>query len=233
MMRKLLLGDDANDEGDDFFLDDHDDDRDDENDDDDMGDVHKVMSSMPKDEDSYDEETATPAEAAKRKRLQKKLNKKEREDSVSEKPETAAKKSKKGDKGKRLVDSEDKNEEDHQQDSTQQLELLFAGEENETVDRLKFSKNEFEKLQKTKGSSKRQKKRKRSVSLSLPPSLLLLTYPALLWSLVEFLRLKKILSSKWISMMIGSERSYREPILTMVLILWPMNTEPPMACSNC
>jgi hypothetical protein len=67
-------------------------------------------------------------------------------------------KSKKGDEGKRSVDSEDKNEEDHQQDSTQRLELLFAGEENGTVDRLKFSKNEFEKVQKDTGSSKRQRR---------------------------------------------------------------------------
>lgn len=157
MMRKLLLGDDANDEGDDFFLDDHDDEN--EDDQDELGDdVHKVMTFVPKDEDSYDEETATPAEAAKRKRLQKKLNKKEKNETDSK----LEKKSKKADKQKKNVESDSSDrDDDQQQESTQQLELLFAGEENETVDRLKFSKNEFEKLQKTKGASKKQKKRKR------------------------------------------------------------------------
>jgi hypothetical protein len=72
-------------------------------------------------------------------------------------------------------------------------------------------------------------KEEKEVPPTFPPACLsltdLLTYPALLWSLVECLRLKKILSSKWISMMIGSERSDREPILTMVLILGPMSAE--------
>lgn len=154
MMRKMLLGEDGGEEDDDFFV--HDD-AEQLNDTEDLDDVHKVMTFVPQDEDSVDEDTETPAEAAKRKRLQKKLKKKELKEQESIESSNISRKK----KGK-LAD-EQAYAEENENGSTQQLELLFAGEENEAVDRLKFSKKEFEKVQKYKDGSKKQKKRKRFV----------------------------------------------------------------------
>jgi hypothetical protein len=186
MMRKMLLGDDAGDEEDDFFL--HED-EDEEGgrgfgeDDDEDGDVHKVMSFVPRDDgDSVDEDTETPAEAAKRKRLQKKQNKKEKKGEETGEEEGSLKKKGKGKADKKTKkgrvtrggsDEEGEEEEEEEADKEarqQQLELLFAGEEeNETGDRLRFSKKEFQKAQKNKDGSKKQKKRKRLVPSTASP----------------------------------------------------------------
>ncbi len=150
MIRKLLLGDEG--EGDDFFLDDGDQDSENENKDD--SDVHKVMTFVPKDEESIDEETETPAEAMKRKKNQKKLNKKE-----GKIPQEKKNLSHFDNRNDSHSGSDEEDKKRRQEESQKQLELLFAGEETDTKDRLKFSKKEFEKSKKEKNTKEKKRKR--------------------------------------------------------------------------
>lgn len=170
-LRKLLLGDDGEEgsdsEGsrDEFFMSedesnagDHDegfvDDRDDEG-----GEVDKVMTFVPSDNEDENRDNETPAEAKKRARAQKKANKKASAVATDTNDVTSRNGGKKkGERKSKVI------EEDPVPDSVSadQLELMFAGDgdEVETADRLKFSKKEFEKT--LKAQSKKQKKRKRS-----------------------------------------------------------------------